>query len=86
MTLHPGSLAHRLLSVASAEPQPIRVFIGHLERRGHVTNQDETSSRMRRLTSVGYLQRHAVQGSREKYHYALTPAGEQELDRVAGVQ
>lgn len=82
MSVRRGSVAHRLLSVACAESQPLYVL-------GHRLNAGTATVRLipeaaERLVQCGYLSRTDEQRRRQRCRYALTPAGEVELDRLWG--
>lgn len=87
MKLIAGSVGHRLLSVASAEPQPLRHLVTVLDGRGVGAGAAcNLSDRMRQLLAEGFVTRVGRGRQGHPYLYTLTRAGEDELDRLAGEQ
>lgn len=79
-----GSLAHRLLSVTSAEPRTVRELVDVLQKRQvPLTKLRNLFRRMYELWTKQLVQREGRGDQYDPFRYTLTPAGEQELDRLA---
>lgn len=81
-----GSLSHQLLTLASREPQTAREFQVRLEKRtGLDSHLGQISNKLSSLTERALLEKGAprpVPHAPAVNTYALTAAGEDELDRL----
>jgi hypothetical protein len=85
MSLRSGSLTHQLLSVTSAAPRPLKQLAGVLEARGATVDIKELNKNVAVLRRNQYVHIEGGRGTKgNPYLFTLSPAGEEELDRLAG--